>query len=155
MISNTSEKSFVEKTQCTGLEAKELLGLAQALSREFYSLAGKYSSDHVTKTRDYLSELRDHANQDRLGRLLGGKPSLSYTAKNMWQQFKKTEAAVNAFKNANGMLHTGLDVNRCLTACFESLEHGRSLSNSNVVVEGRRVYESLSGHSSLCTQLDL
>lgn len=158
MVNSLATKAVIESLGCTNLEANELASGAVNFALKAQMLAKAYKSEYVTEAQNHQSDLRNHANKDRLGRLLGSKPTLSYGAKNMWARFKEMDEAFSQFSHVNAMHQTGLDANRALTATLQALNENRGIPGRNDperIVEGRRVYESLRPYSSLMSQIGL
>ena len=140
---------------CTELEAGELLTLADTFSTRVRNLPTWYRAEYVADTRKHIEALREFAGKDRLGRMIGSKPSLPGMAAGMWKNYREADKAFDAFSQANAIHQTGLDANRALTACLEALNASRELSQPEKTLEGRRLYESLRAHSSLLDQIEV
>lgn len=152
--STRSSQVLAEKIGCTQLEADELISHTKNFEKHVRNLRRYYKSEYVEATRRHLQDLRDHASKDRLGRLLGSKPTLSGMAAGMWREYEQANQAFSVFQQANSMSQTGLDGNRALTACLDAMSEARELHTPNEVVEGRRAFESLQPHGSLAGQIN-
>lgn len=141
--------------QLTGigkLEADELVKMADKVAYAFYQLSRSYSYKNVEDTRKHIEATRAHENKDRLGRMLGGKPSAPYSAQSMWRDYAKASDELSRFNSANNAHSTGYSSDQMLTKCFEAMHQSRNLRHASEVPEGRRGFESLSSSTSIARQ---
>lgn len=144
--------TLMQDTGIGRIEAEELIRIADKISSTFFSLSHSYSYQNVEDTRKHIEAKRAHDGKDRLGRMLGGKPSVPYSAKRMWNDYAKASEQLSLFNSANSAHRTGLNNDAMLTKCFEAMHQNQRLRHATEVPEGRRGYETLSSSTNIARQ---